>query len=656
VLIQNGTRLRTAHAVGSIQNGGRLRSNSTILYAGTRLRFGTTTEISAGQRFTTESQAAIVNHLYNYLPNLTDWSPSTYTPAYSGNAGDVDTPFTDLEVYISFKVVSTPTTTVSNTTTPTYTTPPTGATTTTITTIGGVTTTTTTTGGQLVSKTTTSSYASGGASTLEMGPYLKTIDISMPLGGKYSFSATFAQHSGSLSSDGIPSPTDPNSMLWDFPSDLNPYFYGTGAFNNAIVHHKFDLSRQIFITLTFGKYGQYQKWTSPPFAPGAPKFDGFELNWSGEDISVLLEQEYQVMDDITARTTPLTNYLTNTGGRKAVATINNIAKNYGLDKILSPQFPDFDIRQLRRKGRPIDWIDKIAKVYQAQRHWENGKLVFKTTPNPKDVSAKYTISSAMITEGSLSLEFNDSWKNDFTIARVQDNGGFYGKQQCTGGHCIGRTMSITFDEPLTNVNLVLSTTGPAYLTDFVYFNGNTIVGGGAGQSTTYYGPPATSVKGTFQLRQQANTVGGYTSAVGDSQSTPYATDYAYSVYVKGGTIASTTFTDHYSFHIQDNVSIGEFGLRLEHDSIEDEIIPTALVAQAYLKAVLNYNIRRIWKQTLSTVFINPLIFPGDCIRTADFLTNTDTLTVNWIVEKSNLMMSEGGHWTQKLEMSRGVKA
>ena len=642
MLIYNGLRLPTSHSVAEISKGVRLTTDLGLLFNGMRLVTPLHTEIMNGIRLNVQPQAAITNYLYSYLPTVTNWNAA---PPFSGSSGSVDSPFIEPDVYVTMILVTTPTaTTVTSVDTVFPGGAPTGDTTTTTTAAGGTTTVTTRVNNIVTNVTTTTTRNTGATTTHDISAYLKTLDLDMPLGGKYSFSCILHQHSVTLDSDGLPSQSDFQSLLSVFPGDMNPLYFGTGSFANSIIHHKFDLSRQVFFTVHVGKYGQYQSWNSPPFASGTPKFDGYELHWSGEDISVILEQEEMVMDDITARSTK--TYM-------AHQTINDITRNYGLTNLISIQFPDYQIRQLRRRGKPIDWIDHICKVHQAQRHWENGKLVFKETLNPDLVSPKFTITAQMITEGSVSVEESDGWFNWFTVSRNEDNGGFYGKQECTGGHCIGRTMNITFDSPLSQANLVLSTTGPAYLTDFVWFNGDKIVGGGPGTNVRYDGGggPATSVKGTFQLSQDANT-GNITQTAGFTQITPYVSDYGYKVNVKGGVTSTNNFSNHFNYTQSDAASISLFGLR-KGQKIEDEIIPNAIIAQVYLKAVLNFNTRKIFKQELSTVFINCQIFPGDCVRTDDWLTTRSTPR-NWTVEKVRLSMNEAGHWTQKLEMSRGL--
>ena len=658
-MISNGVRLRTAYMPSELQSGMLMRTSSGIVYGGTRLRVQTISPLTAGSYFSTDALSSVADRLYNYLPSATNWGAvAPFVPTVVGPASPpYYTPFNRPDVTVSFTLSYTASNTVYNSIDTVF--PagaaPSGASVTTTTIVGGTRTTITRVGGIQTNITTLTSGSSGAASVTDLTPWLKTCSLEMPLGGKYSFNATFHQFPAGnayLDSDGKVIGNQIDELLSTFPSDFDILRYGAGTLNPKIIHHKYDTSRKIFISISVGYGPSKQTWTSPPFAPGAPSYDGYELRWSGEDISVLLEQEYQSMPDIVAKVQP--NQTTQTI-RGAVATINNIATQYQLDRVLSPQFPDYQIRQLRRqKGRPMDWIDQICKPYQAVRHWEGGLLVLKPIVNPAQASAKFTITGSMITEGSLSESQNESFKNIFTVARFQDNGGYYGSQQCTGGHCIGRTVNITFQEPLTNINLVLNALGPADLRDFVFFNGDKIVGGGPGTSTNFYCPiPATSMKGTYQLGSNQNT-GNITQAVGDTQNSPYSTqDYGYSVYVKGSTTSSSAdFSPFFVFHAQDNASIGLFGPKPEYDAIQDEIIPNLLVAKAYVAALLLFNIRKIWKQELSTVFINPFISPGDCIAVDDYLTKQSQL--HWTVEKVSLSMEEGGEWSQKLELSRGL--
>jgi hypothetical protein len=469
------------------------------------------------------------------------------------------------------------------------------------------------------------------ANNVDMSDYLIELEINRVLGGKATFSAKFRQtiDTGTY--------VDYERALQKFPADINPLFRGLATFNETILSHKYDTTRKILIQLTVGKPGQgYQTWQAPLFAPGTPRFDGYMLEWSGEDFSCIFEQEDQEAEDIT----PTTNT-----GQTAHGVIKEVLQSYGVTKY-ELNFPDYRIRQLRRQGgRPIDWMDYCAKPYNAQRMWEGDKLIYSTPRNPDLLTPKFRfVDQINIQRDGLIIEETDDWKNRFNISRLSDQSGNYGEIRCgPGTECPGRTINLVFDEPLNYCQLLIETFGQCTIEDFVWFDEADRPINTLHQLPALYSPiKAARVEATCRptwfgannpLALMINLVG-------------------YKIVARGGFVNSA-FSDNYSFTIQDNPSISVFGLRPEYSNIEDPIIPDAEVAQAYLQAMLEENIRKIYKMELNlpTNYVNPFINPGDCVSVTDYLTSQGDL--NWLVESSQIRW-DGEKWNQSLTLSRGL--
>ncbi len=584
-MIHNGARFRTEYGSG-VQNGATLRTSMGVISGGAPLRTTYAGEVLSGSTLRSNMLDQVVQQVFVTNAAYSSWAGVSTVTA---NAG-LDLPYLkpDIQVIIKLQVDNT---------------------------------------------------------TVDLTSFLNTFNLEMPLGGKYTFDASFHQHSTGVSTDTdgtIPEGTSLEAYLSSYPSNLNPFFYGTGAFANKILHHRFDVSRQVLISIRVKHLGQTTTWNAPPMCPDAPSFDGYLLHWSGGDFTTVFEQEYQTMPDITPKST--TTY-------KAWDTIRAIGTQYNFINFTF-LFPDFQIRQLTRQlGRPLDWIDKICKPYQAHRRWNGQQLEFVSAGNPETLSPVFYLKDFMITEGSYQIKMNTNWKNKFTISRLEDQGGFYGSQQCTGGHCIGRTLNITFDEPLDVAELMIKITGPAVMQDFVFFD----VGG---QPMVPYGFPvhrgggkAKSVQGTFMPTYNQGTTGFTGPLLGGT--VPYSADYGYSVFVKGGTNSSSAYAATYTYTMTDTTgSVEKFGIRPEYDNIEDELIPTAAIAENYIKLVMIENLRKIWQLDLSTEFVNPFIKPGECLAVTDYLTGMSNH--KWLVEKIHIAMDDNGQVDQKFELTRGL--
>lgn len=492
---------------------------------------------------------------------------------------------------------------------------------------------------------------------LEMGDFLQSLEITRTLGGKASYDATFKQTIAEY-----PDIDELSLRICKYPSDLNNLYFGLGDFANQIIRHRYDTSRRVDISLQVGKPGltPYQTWNSPPFAPGTSRFDGYTLSWAGEDFACILEQENQSMTDIMPDDTTIS---------MAHETIKAIAATKGLEKVRC-DFPNYRIRQLRRQGeRPLDWMDRIALVYQAQRYWDGDTLVYKTPPNPGVDGAlpKFKLVDCVnISADDVSIEEMDDWKNKFSISRKRDKGTLSGTILCAPSErCPGRTVNITLDPPLYSVVLNVKLYGDCHIENYVYFDENDrplnafSPGGPTYSSATKIARIEATCVPHYSggVNYYIGSGGGGQGGVGGfyNSSNAFAVNMVgYEINVTGSSENIGGFDNDYTFTLSDPGTVELFGEIPEYQNIETELIPTAQVAQAAIAAILKENIRRIYKANviLPVGLINPWINPGDVIEMTDYLTGQTN--VKWLVESTKLSWDSGDHWKQELELTRGL--
>lgn len=472
-----------------------------------------------------------------------------------------------------------------------------------------------------------------------IAPFMKSFRIHRPFGGKATWSANFFQYLGDPDDAGNVDLSIPGALTQKFPSDLNPLFGGDGDFAESIRPHDYSTARTIAFDFQF----ENMSWASPIFLTGRPKFDGEVLQWAGEDKTVLLERDNQKMPDIVADQVPPVI-------RMAHETIKEICAAYGIPQV-DCRFPDYQIRLLRRSGgRPIDWVDLIARPYQALRHWEGDTLVFEPAASVA-ASANWGFTWDMVE--SLDIECDDAnLKNKFTISRMEAQPSSIGEQECIGYDCIGRTGYIEFDPPSRTAYPEIDVVA-GELNDFVFFdeNGDPVVNAGSTGGILVSGTAVKHVEFTYEPPTNLSEVGGLLMG---TQAAPRTIPWMprYTVVYKGGGRGATLFEDEFEFEDQDDDSIAQLGERIEHSNIDDPIVPNGEVAQAYLAAILHENVRKVWKMPLKCNFWNPYINPGDIVTITD--PATDQEGMRWFVEEIRLGMDESGTFWMELDLTRPV--
>lgn len=423
----------------------------------------------------------------------------------------------------------------------------------------------------------------------------------------------------------------------------NPNYYVNGIKNYFIVK------------VSVG-YATFQEYTYAYMVPSDWTFDGTELSLRCQDFTVLLEQEGQSMTpDINADAGVI---------RSAHGTIKEILTRYGVGNVVLT-FPDFTIRLLRRtEDKPLNWLDMIAKIYQAKRRWVGSTLYIEQTPTTNQLAPKWTlIEGQHIIEGSFKVNIDLSqYKNKFTISRTSPNGGVIGEQECIGFDCPGRTGNITFDTPVNYAAAVEEVTNGA-IENYVYFTEkgtplNDSIDAGPNGKFILTTTPVKSVKFTYRANIGStsqgdggltpNGIGGFNYG---QQFTTFQYTPRYKVTFYGKKNGSTGIDTEYKFSAVDNAGVTCLGLHQEYSNIEDPIIPNTGVAQAYANALLKESTRKVLFATLETPFINPFIEPGDCISITDYELNFTN--VKWLVEESEINI-DGDDAIQTLRLTRGI--
>lgn len=499
--------------------------------------------------------------------------------------------------------------------------------------------------------------------SVDLSPYLKSIDIDLNLGSVSSFTATFIHHSPPLPiNEDLDTPTRSIAVI---PSELDALHRGKTIFDKLIVQHKYDGTRYFNITLHITKGPDEVIYQLPLFAPGTPRWDGEELQWGGQDLTVALDIEQpNAIPGIVILTAPLFPDIIPTGAPAfAHETIKTVCGHYGINNVRL-DFPDYRIRQLRRMGStPRSWVEAICKPYQALMRWEGTTLVF--APVKETIKEKFLLVEELTIE-QLTITQKDDWHNKFTISRLEDGGGVYGSAFCAPGPaCPGRTVHISLSEPINAVDLVVKVYGDCSITDYVYFNEadqpmGVIPGGGFEPGTQYYrgGQKVKRIEASCvptyanagnQISTLPRTVGGTMVIV--SSGGNLGNIVGYDITAHGGNTTGV-FDTHYAFTASDADTVALYGLRADFENIEDPIIPTSAVAQDYLKAVLATNMRKIWDANILTENVIPILTPGDTIATTDYLTRQDK--VKWIAERIRIAYDEGNLWQMSIDMTRGL--
>lgn len=502
----------------------------------------------------------------------------------------------------------------------------------------------------------------------DYSPYVKSLKFHKNLGGKTYADITLIEFGNGNIVDfinDIGAGVYYDKIISQQPTKTNPIHGSYCAY--PLKYHGYSPDRYGIIQISTGYHGQsFQTYSSPYLLPSEVSFDGTECNVKLEDFTVLLEQEHVSMTPDIDADHGVIKY-----AHAAIKEVAVVYKYIGyvntivgyLNVVCS--FPDYLIRLLRRtQSKPLNWIDMIARIYQAKRSWVGNTLHLTPVMTADEQPAKWTLNASKhIIEGSIKIAQNLSdYKNKYTIIRTSPNGGVIGEQECIGYDCPGRTGNITFDFP---VNFAAATVEVTYglLEAFVYFTGSdTVVGGSPINAPSglsiMSAVPVSNVKFTYRPRIGATPLqpdgttlnaGNFIPGLNNLGMFPYMPRYK--VTYRGYKNPSNSMLDtDYKFTGQDADGIACLGLHEEYSDIEDPIIPNSGVAAAYVSALLKEHTRKVLVQSLETPFVNPFIEPGDCIAITDYETNQNGL--KWIVEEISINI-DGNDSTMELNLTRG---
>jgi len=507
-------------------------------------------------------------------------------------------------------------------------------------------------------------YNSGVATDLT--PYILDMTLTRVLGGKTTMSTTLLQHSpGGFDLNGYPLP-DLFSHMRVKKSDFNPLYLGRNAMTNKILSHRYDRTRTAVVTLTLEQPEGPQIYRYPTFLMGTPVLEeSGELSWSGEGILTLLEKEGVYRSDIV----PGDNIL-----EYAHATIRTICSEKGITS-LTLGFPDYPLRQLRMSsGTARKWVEEAAEPYQAHVVEQGDGLAFIPIKQPYEAPRWAHVDYLNIM--GLRVEQVEGWKNKFVLSRLQDQSSVVSPdnepQVCLGNQCVGEQI-VQVTPPSNYVVIFVKRRGNAQLAfnSFQYFDEQGNAFGPPSQAQSFASAQKIgSIKfvsqtfffgGTQAGSQQASM--GTSTLSGNTSNDPnalaqYVPEYEWVIF--GGSEASSQaggdpideFNLAFSFALQDPATVALWGEIPEGENLEISTIPNAEVAQAAIGALLWENIRRIFRCTWKTPYVNPWAEPAHVHSITHF--ETDQSVLSWVQEKDTISLSRDGAVVQNFETYRGL--
>lgn len=484
----------------------------------------------------------------------------------------------------------------------------------------------------------------------DLSGYLDSYKLKKHLGGKQTLEFTLRQYgtgfSNSSSDLGM-------GDIWDRlqtqqPNLINPFYVGFGDPTGRLLKHNFTQRTTLQLELDTGydQYG-YRTWRSPVLVPDQPAFDGDTLQWAATDCAALLEQENKtITPDADAD---------HGNPRYAHSLIKQICALYGITNVVCG-FPNFLIRLLRlSNGVPLNWVDQIARIYQAKRSFV-GNTMYLTPTVPAHLSTpKWDfVEGTHIVAGDFQIYQDMSdYVNKFTITRTAPQGGIIAETECIGPRCVGRTGLSNFDVPVTSaVGIVEVTNG--VLEHFVYFDANdnpvlpdAIYALGPDDNVYSGAVPASKVEWTYRASVGANSFQGgqgmgntaYNTTIYGDSAGQVAYTPRYKVVWYGRLDSSVGIDNQYNFAVEDTAGIAIFGLYQEYADIEDPIIPNITVGVAYAQAMLREATRKVWFCRFKTKFVNPEIEPGDVCRLIDYQCKMEN--VSWLIEEVTIEDNDG---------------
>lgn len=415
------------------------------------------------------------------------------------------------------------------------------------------------------------------------------------------------------------------------PSDFR--LPGHGSFAGLLRTHDYTASRALNYRLKVAG----MTWQAPGLLPRGPSFDGQILAWGGEDLTALLEREGQSFPDI----------LLDQGNIVMAHTaMAEMAEQAGVS--VSCRFPDFRIRVLRRaRGRILDWMDSIGRVYQCGRTWDGSTLIYEPARTSRRPAWRFR--DSLTIETWLVEETWDRCRNRFTVTRFEPVAGIIGEQSASGSGAVGRVGDISLSPPSRTAYPEIRTNMD--LTDWVFFDeadspisGN--VGGILASAT-----PAARVRFTSRPITPVSVLPPGTSGLQGNTGGAY-TPFFDVVFTGSGRGSGAAHSSQYRLTVNDAATQAVYGVAQDFQDLEDPIIPTSAVAQDYADAVLSESVRHVYRALMRTPYLNPFVQPGQVVTVTDYLTGQDG--VDWFVEAVTHNLDAGGDWSMELELSRGL--
>lgn len=501
---------------------------------------------------------------------------------------------------------------------------------------------------------------------INMTPYVFGWKLSRRFGGKATFSCRLLEHSpGGFDSDGYPLP-DVSAFLQVANPNLNPLFLGRGTFANKIINHKYDYSRYAVITLhTQLPNGSWWPKVMPPMLMGTPKLSGEEgiLEWAGEDPNALWERpgNYQQAPPkgiLPAGSAPLMDIVPGDNiFNLAHATIRQIGKAVGQESFIF-NFPDFAIRQLRfSSSTPRSWREDIEEIYQAFAYFQGATMVIEPAKDCDKVAPQWHWQDYLNVMGC-TIELMEGWKNKFTVSRMKDQSGTLKERTVKA---VGE-YTITDFEPSNYVNLRIRVVGDAQLSfrNFRFYAGQRLVQATLTQtaaSSPYKIDRIVLDVVPFQFGVQQLFGGSLMQQVGDPNALrSYEPTFQYIVTGGSEATAIDDFSDEFTYTELDERTAAVFGVIEDFDNIESSITPNRTVARHQLDALLFENVRRIFKMTFATPYVNAEVEPNSVHSMTSYRTGQvgEFARTPWLCEVINYSQEPGGPILQDFEMYRGL--
>lgn len=506
----------------------------------------------------------------------------------------------------------------------------------------------------------------------DITPYVIDYSIeNIGFGTKSTLSFTLVQHSpAGFDENGYPLP-DLFARMVVKATDFNPLYLGRNAFANKILSHKYDKTRQVLVEFHTQFDTGVKVSKMPPYLLGTPRLEASNsvLKWSGEDFTALFERS----GDYSRLTTELINgvaghYGMSLGPRltdivpgdnivnMAHQTMRNIASAVGISSLVL-NFPDYPVRQLRMSsGRPLDWMEQIAEVYQARHYWQGDTMVWEPA-KPIDATVQWEHVDYLNMQGYY-LEQTEGWKNTFTVARLKDQSGVLRATKCVGGQCVGEQV-INIPEPSNYVTILLKKGDDSLLKfenyRFYDVDGALIQGPGQSPTAASAKPIAKVIVDSvpYQMGVIQLSGGSLQNQVGDPNALyNYVPEYEYVIYGGSEATAIDNYDDAFTFTKVDAASVAVWGKIPDDDGVEMEQVPNATVAQAALNALMYENVRKIFRSGHRTPYFNPDITPNS----VHAITHARGYQVRipWILDNYNVRKSAGGRPIQEFTFYRGL--